>query len=86
MSRRNFRFVVHLMLTCWAVDSTGLIYSWSPARLYGFGGPNLNGTLAFLNVPLPANVNPAAVQIAVGSGAGIWVLDASDEVFTFVRP
>jgi len=114
----------------WAIDSTGLTYSWSPARLYGFGGPNLNGTLAsgylpslsglatqvatggdgvwvlynlpdggngligrfdfqrgyFLNVPLPANANPSAVQIAVGSGAGIWVLDASDEVFTWVRP
>jgi streptogramin lyase len=39
----------------------------------------------FSNVPLPADANPAAVQIAVGSGAGIWVLDASDEVFTWVR-
>ena len=38
------------------------------------------------NVPLPATANPNAVQIAVGSGAGVWVLDASDEVFTFVRP
>jgi streptogramin lyase len=41
---------------------------------------------SFSNVPLPADANPAAVQIAVGSGAGVWVLDASDEVFTFVRP
>jgi hypothetical protein len=40
----------------------------------------------FSNVPLPADANPAAVQIAVGSGAGVWVLDASDEVFTWVRP
>jgi Tectonin domain len=38
------------------------------------------------SVPLPAGANPAAVQIAVGSGAGVWVIDASDEVFTFVRP
>lgn len=39
----------------------------------------------FINVPLPAEAD-AAVQIAVGSGAGVWVLDASDEVFTYVRP
>jgi Tectonin domain len=39
----------------------------------------------FIDVPLPAEAD-AAVQIAVGSGAGVWVLDASDEVFTFVRP
>ena len=25
-------------------------------------------------------------QVAVGSGAGVWVINSSDEVFTFVRP
>jgi Tectonin domain len=45
-----------------------------------------DGGFGFPTVPLPADANPNAVQIAVGSGAGVWVLDASDEVFTFVRP
>jgi hypothetical protein len=32
------------------------------------------------------NSKEPAVQIAVGSGAGVWVIDSLDQVFTFVRP
>ena len=47
---------------------------------------NFDPGFDFPTAPLPADANPNAVQIAVGSGARVWVLDASDEVFTFVRP
>jgi hypothetical protein len=61
--------------------------------IYGFSATESQGLIArynfqnfgFINVPLPPDT-PAVAQIAVGSGAGVWVLDTSDEVFVFVRP
>jgi hypothetical protein len=63
-------------------DGVWIIYNAGKIARYDFQ----QATAGFTNVALPPDANPAAVQIAVGSGAGVWVLDASDEVFTFVRP
>ncbi len=34
----------------------------------------------------PFSLTSPAVQIAVGSGAGVWVVDSSGQVYAFVRP
>jgi Tectonin domain len=60
-------------------DGVWVIYDNSLVARYDFQ----NGS--FSSVPLPAGADSAA-QIAVGSGAGVWMVDISDQVYTLVRP
>jgi hypothetical protein len=37
-------------------------------------------------VPVQFQLTSPAVQVAVGSGAGVWAIDSENRVYTFVRP
>jgi len=71
-------------------DGVWVIYNASGANgliaRYDFQlGPN-NGGLGSGYFSSPFSLTSPAVQIAVGSGAGVWAIDNQNRVYAFVRP
>jgi hypothetical protein len=51
-----------------------------------FEGPYANNGLRYDSLNGSQNVGSFWTQVAVGSGAGVWVLNTSSNVYTWVRP
>jgi Tectonin domain len=51
----------------------------------GHMGHLVPGVVSYLDEEPPAGAD-APAQIAVGSGAGVWMIDVSDQVYVWVRP
>jgi hypothetical protein len=73
---------------CWYTTqvATGGDGVWVVYSTYGANGLIARWDFQLGGLASPLSLTSPAVQIAVGSGAGVWAVDSSNRVYTFVRP
>jgi hypothetical protein len=73
---------------CWltAQVATGGDGVWAIYSISGANGLIARWDFQQAGFSSPFSLTSPALQIAVGSGAGVWAVDSSDRVYTFVRP